>query len=364
MRVTHIAGTRANYTKIAPVYQALARHAEVAQVLIAVLLSSTIDFDETDRCFLSLPEPDFSVDGRSDSYFSRITKIAAGVQACIEHTRPDFLLVYGDVDSTLGAAIAGARTGAHIVHVESGLRNELWSDNEEINRIVVDHVAQTLAVSDLEAVDNLVREKIPDERILLAGNTIIDSLISALKQTNGQLPKDLRFPSRYILFTIHKDVNLDSSERMASLLQAVLTLSEHIPIVFPVQSRAKQAVMAGELFQKLRDNPSVFVSPPIPYQQFVVLLRHAECVITDSSTLQDETTYLRIPCLTCLDQTHRASTLTCGTNRLVGTDTDLIISLALSSIEVTHTVKRVPWGWDGRAAERIVEHLLFGGNHG
>lgn len=360
MLVVHVAGARSNYIKIAPIYRKLAQHSYVSQSLIETSLFCKSDFNEADRIFLDIPRPDFFVDGVASKYISRISKIAATVQSFIKYKRPDFLFVYGDVDSTLGSALAGIRTGIHTVHIESGLRNGLWNDNEEINRIFVDHIVQTRVVNDAEAMNNLINENIPKDQILLAGNTIIDSLIDATKRTNERILDKLQLPKSYIIFTIHKDVNIYSPERLNSLMSALLKLSKYINILFPIQPRAKQTILACDQFEIIKNNPNIFLTSPIPYNQFISILINTKCVITDSSALQDETTYLGIPCLTCLSQTHRQNTITIGTNRLVGANTGLIVSSVLNSISNSNVDNEIPCEWDGKASERIVKYLLDG----
>lgn len=358
MLVIHVDGSRSNYIKIAPIYKELARYNHVSQLLIETSLFSESDFNEEDREFLGLPIPNYFVDGIASEYISRVSKITETVKSIIEDKRPDFLLIYGDVDSTLGSALAGKITGVHTIHIESGLRNGVHNDNEELNRVIVDHIVKTRVVNDSNAFNNLIDENIPKSQILLAGNTLIDSLADAIKRSNKHVLDEWKLPKEYIIFTIHKDINLNSPERLDLLMDALFEISKHIHIIFLVQPRAKQAISNCKKFKDIKHNSNVFLTSKIPYNQFVSILMNSKCVITDSSALQDETTYLGIPCMTCLSKTHRQNTVNFGTNKLVGTDIDLIVSSVLNSISNSNFGREIPCEWDGKASKRIVNYLL------
>lgn len=353
MHILHVVGARPNFMKAAPVLHAL-KAAGVRQTLVHT--GQHYDRNMSDVFFsqLEIPEPDVNLGVGSGSHARQTAEIMTGFEPVVLEHRPDVVLVYGDVNSTVAAALVCAKLGIRIGHVEAGLRSFDWTMPEEINRVVTDRLADLLFTPSADGDENLQREGVPAEKIHRVGNVMIDSLLRLLPVAEA-LPLT-RFPHRYALVTLHRPSNVDDSSVLKSIFQSLLDINENLPVVFPVHPRTRQRI--AEFGFKAG---SLHMVDPLPYIEFLALQRRAAVVITDSGGIQEETTYLGVPCLTLRNNTERPITVSMGTNTIVGQDAD----------KLRHELRRIASGdvkrgslpplWDGKAGERIAQVVVATG---
>lgn len=337
--------------KVAPLIEALRDIPGISQVLV----NTGQHYDETmAKVFfkdLALPEPDRDLGVGSGSHAAQTAKVmTAFEEVCLEE-HPDLVVVVGDVNSTLAAALVAAKLLIPPAHVEAGLRSFDRTMPEEVNRVVTDQLADILLTPSAEASENLLREGIPPARIHLVGNIMIDTLLRYLPEAQFDRIRG-RFPLReheYAVLTLHRPSNVDRPETFLSIAEAVKKISDTIPVVFPMHPRTRARITEFGLDPWLE---GVILTEPLGYLDFLSLMAHARVVLTDSGGLQEETTVLGIPCLTLRDNTERPITLTQGTNRLVGTATANILSGFYQAL-AADSDRRVPELWDGRTSVRI-----------
>ncbi|HYW52238.1 MAG TPA: UDP-N-acetylglucosamine 2-epimerase (non-hydrolyzing) [Gemmatimonadaceae bacterium] len=350
MKLLHVVGARPNFPKLAPVHRAGATAA-----LEQVIVHTGQHYDEalSDGFFASLgiPTPGHNLAVGSGSHAVQTARIMERIEPVLLAEQPDWVVVYGDVNSTVAAALVAAKLGQRIAHVEAGLRSNDRSMPEEINRIVTDRLADLLLTPSLDANDTLTREGVAPERIAFVGNVMVDSLNYTLASeglqpgANGTWPDD-----GSILVTLHRPSNVDDAERLRGIMVALGELAEHRRVVFPAHPRTRSrlaefGIAAGR----------VEVGDPVAYEGMLRLMTQAHVVITDSGGVQEETTALGIPCLTLRPNTERPITVTEGTNTLVASPSELPGLVLSSRRGVTH---RIPAGWDGRAGQRVIEALV------
>lgn len=371
MKVISVVGTRPNFMKIGPLLEELRRVPGVASLLV----HSGQHYDELMSAGffrdLGLPKPDYNLEVASGSHAWQTAETMKRLEPLLVEHRPDLVMVVGDVNTTLAGAITASKLGMKIAHVEAGLRSFDLSMPEEINRKLTDAVADFLFVTEESGVENLRHEGVPDERIFLVGNVMIDTLMRhrALADKGGILERLGLRPTDstvrpYAVLTLHRPSNVDHPEMLGRILAALAQLAESVPIYFPVHPRTQaQIERAGmqHYFQpvQLPTAPKgMFLLEPQGYLDFLCLLDHARLVLTDSGGIQEETTVLGVACLTLRENTERPITLTQGTNTLVGSDPKRILSAAHKALSGEFVRGRRPRLWDGKAAERIVKILL------
>ena len=350
MKLLHIVGARPNFPKLAPVHRA-GRAAGVDQVIV----HTGQHYDEvmSDSFFdtLGIPKPDENLAVGSATHAVQTARIMERVEPVLERHRPDWMLVYGDVNSTMAAAIVAAKLGLRIAHVEAGLRSDDRTMPEEINRLVTDRLADLLLTPSHDAEVRLTAEGEPASEIVFVGNVMIDTLYFTLKRLGLTPGPDGSWPSDgSIAVTLHRPSNVDEPDRLRAVMASLREIAESRVVTFPAHPRT-QARMAefGIAAGKVR------VTDPVPYESMLHLVTRAHAVITDSGGLQEETTALGIPCLTVRPNTERPVTITEGTNRLVPDPAALVQAVADL---VRGPQLRRPDGWDGKAGERIIAALL------
>ena len=350
MRIVHVVGARPNLMKLAPVYRAIAKFPEIEQLVVHT--GQHYDFNMSDVFFqqLGTGAPDINLEVGSASHAKQTAEVMVRFESVVMERRPDLVLVYGDVNSTVAAALVCAKLAVRVGHVEAGLRSFDRLMPEEINRLVTDQLADLLFTPSEDGDRNLNREGIPTEKIHLVGNVMIDTLVRMLPACESHLPADV--PSRFALVTLHRPSNVDDLDWLKGLLQTLEEISSDLTIVFPVHPRTRQRMndigLNGST-SRLR------LMEPQPYLAFLALQQRAAVVITDSGGIQEETTYLNVPCLTVRENTERPITVEMGTNILVGRDPERIRK-ELEMILAGQTKQgQVPPLWDGHAAERIAE---------
>jgi len=366
MKIMHVVGARPNFMKIAPIMAAIAKQPdEFDQLLVHTgqhydRNMSQIFFDELD-----LPRPDINLEVGSGSHARQTAQIMSSFEPIVLDYQPDWVIVPGDVNSTLACALVCSKLGINVAHVEAGLRSFDRTMPEEINRLVTDQLADLLLTPSLDGNENLLREGIDAQKIHCVGNVMIDTLVRLLPKAQARWPLlQSRFGiERYLLVTLHRPANVDDPSGLRTLIASLTQIAQTIPVIFPVHPRTKQRIVdlgLGEIAA------AVQMVEPLGYLDFLALQAHATLVLTDSGGVQEETTYLGIPCLTVRPNTERPVTITNGTNRLIANSGDTIVKSVLETLaqESQPGNDRVPRSgtprpalWDGHAAERIVNVL-------
>jgi UDP-N-acetylglucosamine 2-epimerase (non-hydrolysing) len=349
-----IAATRPNFMKVAPIYRALK-----ARDIPVRLLHTGQHFDPamSDVFFrdLGLPRPDVHLGAGGGSHAEQTAAVLVGVEKDLLAHRPDLVVVVGDVTSTLAAALAAAKLGIPVAHVESGLRSRDWTMPEEINRLLTDQLADLLLTPSHDARPNLLAEGIGPERIKFVGNIMIDSLHWSLRHQTDVLARLGLEPKKYAVVTLHRPANVDTAEKLRETLDAVEAIASRVPAVFPVHPRTVQRAESFGLAARLREMPGLRAVEPLGHHDFVTAMANALLVATDSGGIQEETTSLGIPCLTMRQGTERPITVTQGTNIIVGLDAALIAREVDNILAGRAKQGTVPEGWDGKTAERIAD---------
>jgi UDP-N-acetylglucosamine 2-epimerase (non-hydrolysing) len=307
---------------------------------------------------LGLPTPDSDLGVGSGSHAQQTAHIMERMEPLLIADRPDLLLVYGDVNSTVAAALVASKLGVRIGHVEAGLRSGDRTMPEEINRIVTDRLADFLFAPSREAIGHLLAEGEPADEIHFVGNVMIDSLKASLPAAQAlNMPATLGLTGRpYVVATLHRPSNVDDPSTLQSLIEGLEAVAEHCPVLFPMHPRTRAALRTASRER----NGGLRVLDPMGYLEMLGLVASATLVVTDSGGLQEETSFLGVPCLTVRESTERPVTCTLGTNRLVAPDGATLSEVARALLQ---TVRREPQPierWDGMAAERIVAVLLDG----
>jgi UDP-N-acetylglucosamine 2-epimerase (non-hydrolysing) len=355
MRILYVVGTRPNFVKTAPVIGALReRHPEGRHVIVHTgqhydRLMSEVFLEE-----LGVPAPDYMLEVGSASHAAQTAKTMERLEPVLADEQPDLVMVPGDVNSTLGAALTAVKMGIPVAHIESGLRSFDMTMPEEVNRIVADRFSQWLFLHSPEAVTNLEAEGIPGERMHMVGNTMIDTLV-ALEgrfRAAGTAARLGVEPGSYALVTLHRPALVDGP-LLGETVSQLVALAQQMPVVFPVHPRTRKMMEGLE-----PDAPGLHLIEPLGYLDFLSLLADAGAVLTDSGGIQEETTYLGIPCFTLRDNTERPVTLTSGTNTLLGLDPAAIARIPVLLGERGAAPSEPPPLWDGRAAQRIADVVL------
>jgi UDP-N-acetylglucosamine 2-epimerase (non-hydrolysing) len=306
-------------------------------------------FDE-----LGMPAPDVNLEIGSGSHTAQTAGVMLRLEAELTERRPDLVLVVGDVNSTVAAALVASKLRIPVAHVEAGLRSFDRSMPEETNRLVTDVLSDYLFASEPSGVTNLLAEGIPKEKIFLAGNVMIDTLLKfRLRAAHSDILDKLGLKSRgYAVATLHRPSNVDDTDHLASLVSMLTQLSSHLPVVFPVHPRTRDRMeIAGFTDRRL------ILTEPLGYLEFLKLTSEARIVLTDSGGIQEETTILQVECLTMRENTERPITIAQGTNRLVGTDPARILQAALDTLDAPPRFLEPPEFWDGKASVRILDVL-------
>lgn len=350
-----VGGARPNFMKLAPLVKAL-REAPDFRV---VLVHTGQHYDEkmSGQFFreLGLPEPDHYLHVGSGSHAQQTAEILKRFETVVEQERPDGVLVVGDVNSTMAAAIVAAKLHVRVIHVEAGLRSFDRAMPEEINRLVTDAIADFLLVTEESAYHNLLREGVPKSRIRLVGNLMIDTLRQNLAraQSESKIAAELRLEEgKYGVVTLHRPANVDHPDHLDGILKALSVIAKEFPLYFPVHPRTRAQIAD----QAALESRGIRLMEPLGYLDFLALLARAALVLTDSGGIQEETTALGVPCLTLRDNTERPVTVDEGTNVLAGTIPATILA-AWETMRIEPKRGRIPRYWDGRAAQRCRDAL-------
>lgn len=360
MRVCVVAGARPNFMKIAPLTRAF-RSAGVIPGIIHT--GQHYDDRMSDTFFreLEIPPPFVNLDVRSASPVGQIAEIMKRLEPVLIEYRPDWVIVVGDVNSTVAAALTASKLGLPVAHVEAGLRSFDRAMPEELNRIVTDALSERLFASEPCAVVNLQREGIENRRIFLVGNVMIDTLLANLERARAaRTYNHFRVgPGEFALATLHRPSNVDVPDNLVSILRAFEYVARKLPIILPIHPRTRKQIdkfgLTAALFQC-----GVQLLEPLGYHDTICLVDAARVVLTDSGGMQEETTALHVPCITLRENTERPITVEIGSNRLVGSRYDSIVAAVDDVLAGPARIGAVPELWDGHAAERIAANLVGG----
>jgi UDP-N-acetylglucosamine 2-epimerase (non-hydrolysing) len=362
LKILNIVGARPNFMKIAPIYAEMKRRESEFEPMI-VHTGQHYDAAMSDSFFtdLGMPMPDVHLNVGSASHAVQTAKIMMEFEPILLGQKPDWVLVVGDVNSTIACALVCSKLGVKVAHVEAGLRSYDRTMPEEINRILTDSISDLLLTPSPDGNENLKKEGIPDEKVKLVGNVMIDSLLRNLQiAESSKVREDLDLVGKdYAVLTLHRPSNVDEKEVFGGLLESLITISEKLPIIFPAHPRTRSRIEEFGFAEKVQRS-NIKLIEPLGYLDFMRLYSGAKLVLTDSGGLQEETTALGIPCLTLRENTERPITIEMGTNILVGTNPDKIKQTAfqvLADKNFTQNAK-IPPLWDGKTAERICNELL------
>jgi UDP-N-acetylglucosamine 2-epimerase (non-hydrolysing) len=331
---------------------------------------------------LGIPKPDIDLEVGSGTHAEQTAEIMKRFEPILLREKPDYVLVVGDVNSTVACALTASKLGVKVIHVEAGLRSFDRSMPEEINRVLTDALSDLLFATEKSAVDNLIREGVFKEKIFLVGNVMIDTLI---KHREKAQKSDILFQlglidsklnpeldsgrnsqlSSYVVLTLHRPSNVDVRENLCNIIEAISVISQESPVIFPIHPRTRKRIDEFSLqhfFNSSSGNPvkksGIFLIEPLGYLDFLHLMSNARLVLTDSGGMQEETTVLGIPCITLRENTERPVTIEEGTNRIAGTNKQKIIEESFNALNGNAPISHIPELWDGRAAERIIEIIL------
>jgi UDP-N-acetylglucosamine 2-epimerase (non-hydrolysing) len=356
-RLLVVVGARPNYMKAAPILEAAERRGGLAVDLVHTGQHYDPELSSLLMNDLGMKEPEHKLEVGKGTQLGQIAAIISGLEAIVTKTRPDALVVVGDVSSTLAGALVANKSGITLVHVEAGLRSHDPAMPEEWNRRATDLFSDLLFCTERSGVESLLAEGKREDQVYLVGNGMIDTLLklrprAQAAQAGAKLGVER---GRYALLTLHRPSNVDDPVRLGALLEgALLPIARELPLVFPVHPRTRgklEAALAG------KGSHGLVLTPPLGYIDFVSLMEGARLVVTDSGGIQEETTVLGVPCLTVRENTERPITIDSGTNKLVGTDPKAVLLAARAALAAPRPAPRVPPLWDGRAAERTVAIL-------
>jgi len=365
MKVIQVVGARPNFMKVAPLHRAIQKLTGWTSKIVHT--GQHFDAKMSDVFFtqLELPEPDFFLGIGGGSHTEVTAKIMVAFEKIVEAEKPDLIIVVGDVTSTLACTLVAIKMGIKVAHVEAGLRSFDRTMPEELNRILTDSVADYLFVTEESGMQHLKNEGVADERVFFAGNVMIDSLVRYQeKAKTTTILEDLSTvdcpltTGNYIVMTMHRPANVDTEKGLQSILELIELSSQDTKIIFPIHPRTRAHMEKFGLADRLDQAKNLIMTEPLGYLEFIQLMSNATAILTDSGGIQEETTYLGVPCLTFRDSTERPITVTIGTNQLLS-DLDPKKTYAALKEILAGKVKKgsIPPLWDGKAAERIAAKL-------
>lgn len=359
MRIFHILGTRPNFIKATPVIAAFREYTNIDQIVIHTGQHFDVNMSEVFFKQLGMSRPDLNLDVEPSNRATQIVQIMSRLKPLLLKRQPDLVFVYGDVNSTLAASLACAKLRIPLAHIEAGLRSFDRTMPEEVNRLLTDKVSDLLFTHCKDADDNLKLEGIPPAKIHFVGNVMIDTLVQFFPQSQAywEMSGKKFGVDKYVLVTLHRPSNVDYPEILSKIVATLIELSREIPVIFPVHPRTRRRINEHQLSVSSKDR--FILLAPLGYIEFLAMESHATIVITDSGGIQEETTFLNIPCLTLRENTERPITITLGTNILMGHDMKRLIREVRSILNNGTKKQRViPPLWDGHAAKRIAKVVV------
>ncbi len=358
IRILNVVGARPNFMKVAPIQRLMAVDSNNFD---PILIHTGQHYDERMSQFffndLGLPEPDVFLGVGSGSHAEQTARIMIEFEKVCLQYKPDLVLVVGDVNSTAACSLVAGKLWIPVAHVEAGLRSFDRKMPEELNRLVTDALSDFLFVTESSGEENLRREGIDDSKIYMVGNCMIDSLAGFLeKAEQSAIMQQLGIrDGEFVLVTLHRPSNVDEPEPFQRIFSALAEIQKHLPVIFPIHPRTRKNIAGFGLENDVKNLKNLHLTEPLGYLDFIKLQRHCKFVLTDSGGLQEESTWMGIPCLTVRENTERPVTVTLGTNEIVGTDSAKIIDAANRILSGNWKKGEIPPLWDGHAAERIVK---------
>ncbi len=360
MKLILVAGARPNFMKVAPILRRLREHsADFAPVFVHTGQHYDADMSDVFLSDLGLPRPDHYLGVGSGTHAEQTGALMKAFEPVLAAERPDLVIVVGDVNSTLAAALTAAKMCILLAHVEAGLRSFDRTMPEEINRVLTDHLCDLLFTTCEDANANLRAEGIAEDKIHLVGNTMAESLLRYRERAESS-DIGVRLgvaPEQFVLVTLHRPANVDRPETLGPLYRALAHIAQQVPVVFPAHPRTRQHLRDFGLWPDRTPSGRLLLTEPLGYRDFLWLEAHAKLVITDSGGMQEETTILGVPCLTVRPNTERPITIAMGTNVLVGTDPQRLLAEAHKALRGNGKKGQVPPLWDTKVSERIVTAL-------
>lgn len=349
MKVIHVVGARPNFMKAAPAISAIGSYPHVRQLVVHTGQHYDKNMSEVFFEQLGIPAPDVNLEVGSGSHAATTAEIMIGFERVVEKERPDLVMVYGDVNSTVAAALVAAKLQIRVAHVEAGLRSRDRTMPEELNRLVTDQLADHLFTPSRDADRNLTNEGVPPEKIHFVGNLMIDTLVRLLEYAK---PPEIGWTAeRYLLVTLHRPSNVDDPETLQDIFDTLDELSRELQVIFPIHPRTRARLQTSGT----TGSNGLKLTEPLGYLEFLALQKKATAVITDSGGIQEETTYLGVPCLTVRENTERPVTVEIGTNNLVGRDMSRLKEEVRRIVAGDAKRGSIPPLWDGKAGQRVAE---------
>lgn len=361
MKIIQVVGARPNFMKVAPLHKAFQGFSGIESIIVHTgqhfdKQMSTVFFEQ-----LALPVPDFYLGVTGGSHTKMTAEIMLAFEKVLEEVLPDLVVVVGDVTSTIACALTAVRLRIPVAHVEAGLRSNDLEMPEEINRILTDRLSKYLFTTESSANLNLIQENVSEQKIHFVGNCMIDSL-------QYYLPKAIELQAvnsyglgnqEFAVMTMHRPSNVDDQNGLKKILDLIVELCKRFPLVFPVHPRTRKNMERFQLLEQFTSIPNLIITEPLAYLEFISLMNDCSLILTDSGGIQEESTYLQIPCLTFRKSTERPVTVEIGTNILID---DLDVQKALLYVDQIRSGQlkkgQIPELWDGHAAERIAEILI------
>jgi len=359
LKIINVVGARPNFIKIAPIIEESKATKSITPLLVHTGQHYSRKMSDLFFHQLCIPEPDINLGVGSASHAVQTAEIMKSFEPVLLEHKPDAVLVVGDVNSTVACSLVSVKLGIKLVHVEAGLRSFDCSMPEEINRMLTDRISDLLFCTEKSAVNNLISEGVTEEKIFLVGNVMIDTLKkNRLKSQKSKIFNKLSLNGdNFAVLTLHRPSNVDNKNALRRILDALEVIQNDMMIIFPVHPRTL-GNFTNTLNDRLRSMSRLIICEPLGYLDFLQLLCKAKLVLTDSGGVQEETTVLKVPCLTLRENTERPITLEMGTNRLVGTDTKAILKAYNLLMNTKAPKPRLPPLWDGKTSSRIAKILL------
>jgi len=359
MKILHVVGARPNFMKASPVWKAIEKNPDLTQYMVHTGQHYDANMSKVFFEDLGLKEPDFNLEVGSASHAVQTATIMIRFEKLILDLEPEWVLVYGDVNSTVAAAMVCSKLSIKIAHVEAGLRSYDRRMPEEINRLITDQIVDFLFPPSQDGYDNLIKEGVSPDKIKVVGNVMIDTLVD-LKPKAQERWNDISKTfgleeKKFILVTLHRPSNVDNLEHLENAIKAIEGATDKVEVLFPVHPRTRKQIDKCGI-DAVR-NPIKFIGP-LGYLDFLAMQMNALAVVTDSGGLQEESTYLGIPCLTLRENTERPVTVTVGTNTLIGRDLDLLETKLNEVLDGKGKQGEIPDMWDGGTSQRIVDELI------
>ncbi|UCF14299.1 MAG: UDP-N-acetylglucosamine 2-epimerase (non-hydrolyzing) [Phycisphaerales bacterium] len=360
MKILNVAGARPNFMKIAPLMEEYKRHPKIEPVLVHT--GQHYDERMSDLFFreIGIPEPDINLEVGSGSHAVQTAEIMKRFEPVLIESQADLVVAVGDVNSTIACGLVAVKLGVRLAHVEAGLRSGDRTMPEEINRVLTDSISDMLFCTEQSGVDNLLAEGIAPEKIHMVGHVMIDTLLRNREEADkSRILKSLSLNGDcFAVLTLHRPSNVDDPVVLGRILEAIAVIQKDMPVVFPVHPRTRKNLSSGTFSKRLEALPDLRLIDPLGYLDFLKLTSNSKVILTDSGGIQEETTILKIPCLTLRENTERPVTAEIGSNQVVGTNPKRIVAAYQNAVSGNWRESQIPPLWDGKAAERIVRIML------